>query len=450
MQGKTCTLGYRIDRIEPFRHPISDFSERDSTMKRLSHNLLMISGLLVASSATAADWKQYRGPGGLGTSHETGLPVKWSSDVNVAWRTELPGPGTSSPIVLGDRVYLTCYTSYGLKPNEGDKNDLMRHMVCVHRKTGKILWRRDFTPQQPESTYSAGNDSQHGYSSSTPTTDGRRLYVFFGKSGLYCLDLQGKQLWHASVGSGVHGWGSSNSPVLYKELVIVNASVESSSLVALNKLTGKEVWRVGGIRSSWNTPLLVDLPEGGTELVVSESKTVLSFDPGTGKELWRVGGFGRYVCPSVVAHKGVVHAVRDGSVAIRAGGRGDVTDSRVAWRIGVGSLVPSPVYHNGHLYWVRGGGTAHCVDASNGEIVYRERLSPKPGIVYASVIVADGKLYYVTQRHGVYVLAAKPKFEQLAHNVFEDDGSRTNASPVAHNGQLLMRTDRYLYCIGTK
>jgi len=419
-------------------------------VKTFQHRLSMTLSLLVASSASAADWKQFRGPGGLGASHETRLPVKWSSEVNVDWRTELPGPGTSSPIVLGDRIYLTCYTGYGLKPNEGDQHNLMRHVLCVDRKSGKILWTRDFKPEQPESPYSPGNFSQHGYSSSTPATDGRRLYVFFGKSGLYCLDLTGKELWHASVGSGVNGWGSSNSPVLYKDLVFVNASVESGLLVAFNKLTGKEVWRAAGIGMSWNTPVLVDLPQGGTELVVSERRIVLSFDPSTGEELWRVGGFDSYVCPSVVTHKGIVYAVRDGSVAIRAGGRGDVTGSRVPWRIGPGSLVPSPVYHDGHLYWLRGGGTAFCVDATDGKTVYQERLSPKPGIVYASVVVADGKLYCVTQSDGVYVLAAKPKLEQLAHNVFEDDRSRTNASPVPHDGQLLMRTDRYLYCIGKK
>ena len=368
------------------------------------------------------------------------------SQENIDWRTKLPGSGTSSPIVLGERIYLTCYSRYGLKPNEGDKKNLMRHLLCIDRTTGKIVWERDFKPKQPESTYSGGNNSQHGYASSTVTTDGQRLYVLFGKSGVYCLDLDGKELWRASVGDGVHGWGSSNSPVLYKELVIVNASVESGSLVALNKLTGEEVWRVGNIRESWNTPVLVNLAEG-TELVVSERENVLGLDPATGKELWRVGGFSGYVCPSVIAHKDMIYVVRGGSAGIRGGGRGDVSDSHVAWRAGPGSLVPSPVYHDGHLYWAPGA-VAQCLDAATGKSVYQERLSPSPGVIYASMIVADGKLYCVTQYDGVYVLAAKPEFEQLAHNVFEDDGSRTNACPVAHDGQLLMRTDRYLYCIG--
>src|SRR5262249_54722010 len=182
-------------------------------------------------------------------------------------------------------------------------------------------------------------------------SDGDRLYAFFGKSGVYCLDLDGKEIWHGDVGTHTSGWGSSNSPVLYKDLVILNASIESGALVALNKKTGKEAWRAKGISSSWNTPVLVEAPDGGTELVVNESKAVIGFDPADGKELWRVTGFNGYVCPSVVAEKGVIYVVRGEALAIKAGGRGDVTESHVLWRVkGYSSLVPSPVYHDGLLY----------------------------------------------------------------------------------------------------
>ena len=400
--------------------------------------------------AEAADWTGFRGPRGSAVSDAKGLPVKWSSTESIVWKTALPGPGTSSPIVLGEGVYLTCYSGYGLNPNEGDRKNLTRHVLCVDRKTGKVRWKQTFEPELPESAYRRGNNSRHGYASSTPATDGERLYVFFGKSGVYCLDLKdGKQVWQADVGSRTRGWGSSNSPVIYKDLVIVNASVESGSLFAFNKKTGKQVWKVGKIRSSWNTPVLVDLPGGKTELVLSVSEAVLGLDPATGKELWRCGGFRGYVCPSVVADKGVVYVVRRGSLAIRAGGKGDVTDSHIAWRGGGGSVVPSPVLYRGHVYWVARG-TAYCLDAATGKTVYRKRLSPRPGVVYASMIAADGKLYCVTQKAGTFVLAAKPKFEQLAHNTFKEDNSRVNASPIVSNGQLLMRTDRYLYCIGTK
>src|SRR5262249_28280188 len=160
--------------------------------------------------------------------------------------------------------------------------------------------------------------------------DGKRLYVFFGKSGVYCLDLDGKEIWQASVGTATHGWGSSNSPLLYKNLVIINASIESNALVALDKETGKEVWRAKKIASSWNTPVLVDLPGGATEVVLSDNNAVMGFEPADGKELWRVDGFGGYVCASVVADQGVVYVVRTGAksggsvLAIKPGGRGNV------------------------------------------------------------------------------------------------------------------------------
>jgi hypothetical protein len=201
---------------------------------------------ILAVFALGADWRQFRGPDGSGTSSERGLPTTWSATENLVWRTKLPGPGTSSPIVVGRRVYLTCYSGYGLEPGKGNMNKLMRHLVCVDRDKGTILFTRDFKPVLPESAYGpGGNESQHGYSSSTPASDGKNLFAFFGKSGVYCLDLDGKEVWHAKVGTGTNGWGSANSPVLYKDLVIINASIESNSVVALGKKTGNERWPVG-------------------------------------------------------------------------------------------------------------------------------------------------------------------------------------------------------------
>lgn len=409
----------------------------------MRQRFVLVSAILAAVSATAADWSQFRGPGGSGISGETGLPATWSSTENIVWRTKLPGPGTSSPIVVGQRVYLTCYTGYGVRDGE-DMNDLMRHLLCIDRKSGEILWTKDFKPLLPESAYKGGNNTQHGYASSTIASDGKHLFVFFGKSGVYCLDLDGKEIWHASVGTHATGWGSSNSPVLYKNLVIVNASIESTSLVALDKASGEEVWRAKNIRSSWNTPVLVDAPGGGTELVLNESSAVIGFDPSSGKELWRVTGFGGYVCPSVVAHKDVVYVVRGEALAIKAGGRGNVTDSHVLWRVKGYSLVPSPVYHDGRLFCASG--PVICLDAATGKEIYHHRL----GDFYASALVADGKIFCVSRFGGTHVFAAGPKFKELAHNKFADDPSRTNASPIAHDGCLLMRTDRFLYCIAEK
>ncbi len=212
-------------------------------MRSPSAPLLLVLVLTFSLAGHAADWSRFRGPQGSGTSDERGLPQTWSATENIVWRAELPGPGTSSPVVVGDRVYLTSYSGYGLDAgNPGNKSELMRHVVALDRATGSLRWKKEFLPLVTESTYSPGNDSRHGYASSTPASDGRRLYVFFGASGVYCLDLaDGSQVWHANVGSKTAGWGSGNSPVLFEDLVIVNASVESDALVALNKQTGEEV-----------------------------------------------------------------------------------------------------------------------------------------------------------------------------------------------------------------
>jgi len=407
--------------------------------------------LAVATTAVSAeDWSQFRGPGGLGASQETQLPQTWSSSENIAWKAAMPGPGASSPITLGERVFITCYSGYGLEPGAGEQEKLVRHLLCLNRTDGAVLWRKQIEPKLPEHKYQ-GEGSYHGYAASTPTTDGERLYVFFGKTGVLCFDLEGQELWRVSVGENTNRWGSGTSPLLYKELVIINASVESGSLVALNKVTGEEVWRAKGINASWNTPLLVS-GKNRTELIVSVANRVRSFNPDTGEELWNADGVHRYVCPSVIHHEGVAYVIGGGhtSLAIRTGGEGDVTSSHTLWRSKKGSNVSSPIYHKGHLYWTRDGGIACCQNPSTGEMVYEERLPAKSGRVWSSAVLADGKLYYVSQHSGVLVIAAQPKFDLLSHNLLEDDDSRANASLAVSNGQLFLRTDGFLYCIGKK
>jgi hypothetical protein len=403
------------------------------------------------SISHAEDWTGFRGPGGRAYS-ESRVPTKWSEDENLAWKTELPGLGSSSPTTLGDSIYLTCYSGYGVEPNEGSQDDLMRYVVCLDRKTGDIKWKREFKPQLPESKYSGGNSSRHGYSSSTIATDGERLYVFFGKSGVYCLDLKGETVWQKSVGANTAGWGSSNSPVLYDNLVIINASVENRSLVALNRMTGEEEWRAGDIRGCWNTPML--LKAGGRdELVLSLPRKVAAFDPGTGKPLWTCEGIpdGGYTCPSAVAVDDVVYVIggrRNTAIAIRGGGEGDVTESHVIWTQREGSNVSSPIVHDGHLYWAHErSGTVYCLNAKTGEVVKEQRLQPRPGLVYSSVTFAGGFIYAMSQENGVYVLSADPGLEFVSHNTFADS-SRSNACPVVDGNRLLLRSDKYLYCVG--
>ena len=417
----------------------------------LRRTILAIPLLLLPTLLPAADWTGFRGPTGQGTSEEKGLPVKWSSTENIAWKVDLPGPGASSPIVVGDKVFVTAYSGYGIKANEGDQKDLRRHLLCLNRKTGEKLWDKTFEPKLPEHNYS-GEGAYQGYAGNTSVSDGERLYVFFGKSGVFCFDLSGKALWTANVGDGINGWGSGTSPVVLGDKLIINASIESNSLVALDKKTGKELWKTKGIGSSWNTPQIAKTKEG-PELVVSIQDWMFGLKPDSGEELWRAEGVHRYVCPSVVTHDDVVYAIGGGStsLAVRAGGRGDVTKTHVLWRENKGSNVGSPIYDAGHLYWAEdGGGTMQCQAADTGAKVYQERFKPGSGLIWSSPVLADGKIYVVSQHEGTFVLAAGPKFEQLSHNKFEDDDSRTNASPAVADGKIYLRTDKRLYCIGGK
>lgn len=416
-------------------------------MKRFPGILLAVSALLAAATPIQADWLQFRGPGGLGIAPDKNMPVTWSAEKNLAWKTAMPGFGGSSPIVVGNKVFVTCYSGYGLdKDDPGDQKNLKRHLVCVDRTSGKILWTRDAVAHPPEPNY-VSFQSLHGYASSTPVSDGKTVWVFYGKSGVYAYDLDGKELWNKSVGTKTYYWGVGLSPILYKDMLIINASTESGALIALDKNSGKEIWKTEGITESWSTPVLVKVPGGQTELVVSGSHKVLGYDPDTGKELWHANSFNWYVCPTVTAHDGVVYTLQNSTaVAVKAGGRGDVTKTHTVWQKKFGATVTSMVYHDGHVYWANQG-RAICLKASDGSEAYRESL-PEGGDFYASPVLADGKIYYVSREKGAYVIEAAPKFKLLAHNSLAPDTSVFNGTPAVSASQLILRSDRFLYCIG--
>jgi len=416
--------------------------------------------VVVASflSAIGADWPRFRGPNGSATSDERGLPLTWSDGQNVVWKTDLPGPGASSPITTGDRVFVTCYSGFGVEGGTaGKQDDLLRHLVCIDRATGKILWEKSVKAKLPEDR-PFGMLKGHGYASSTPATDGERVYVFFGKSGVLAFDLEGKQLWHADVGDGLAkmGMGSGASPVVYGELVIVNATAESDALVALDRNTGKEVWTAvaGSGSSTWSTPILVDSSGGKKELVTAVPGEIWGLNPDTGKLLWYASALTEATgaqCTSLVAGGDVVYAVTgmtgNAAAAVRVGGHADVTATHVVWKAKLGAYVPSPVVHDGYLHWVSDRGIACCVKADTGDVVYKERV-PGASDLYASVLLADGRLYAVSRTHGTFVLATGPKFELLAQNQLASDTTFFNASPAVSRGQLLLRSNRSLYCIG--
>lgn len=385
----------------------------------------------------------------MGVSSATGLPLTWNDEENVVWKTPLPGGGSSTPIVWGDHIYLTCYTGYSV-PGEpgGSLDDLQRHLICLARADGSVIWKKSIQAKLPEEE----RIRDHGYAANSPAADAERVYAFLGKSGVFAFDHQGQQLWQADVGSQTSGWGTSASPYLYKDLVLINASVESESLIALDRRTGQERWRVGGIREAWNTPLVVQTDGDDEELVVAILGKVLGIAPTTGERLWDCDtDITWYMVPSVVAAKGVVYVLggRSGTaaLAVRAGGRGDVTATHRLWTSTKGSNVTSPVYHNGHLYWMHEKlGIAYCARAESGELVYEQRVN-RAGQVYASTVLADGRLYYLNRSGRTFVLPAKPEFTLLGTNELRD-GSLFNASPAVSGSHILLRSEKHLYCLG--
>jgi outer membrane protein assembly factor BamB len=440
----------------PIRFGASDMSILRSSRYTVSWSWAVLVALLplgggVGAAEKGDEWPQFRGAGGKGVSESRGLPVTWSAQENLAWKTALPGPGSSSPIIVNGRVFLTCYTGYNVPGEPGGSPDqLARHVLAIDAQSGKVLWSKPFPAKLPEQPRIREN---HGYASSTMAADAERLFAFFGKSGACALDHDGNQLWHADVGSNLNGWGSGASPVVYGDLLIVNASIESESLVALDKKTGKEVWRAGGVRDAWNVPIIVSRPGGKDELVVAMFRKVLGFDPKTGEQLWSCDtGIDWYMVPSLVAHDDVVYCIggrTGGALAVRVGGRGDVTRTHRVWTGRRGSNVSSPVYHDGHLYWMHENQEiAYCAEARTGQVVYEERVG-RVGQIYAPALLADGKVYYLSRTGETVVLAAKPQFEKLAQNSLRDGGT-FNAGPAVSGSRIYIRSERALYCLEQK
>ena len=335
------------------------------------------------ASPSHADWLRFRGPNGTGVSPDSAeTPTEWSPDKNIAWKAELPGPGVSSPIVVGDKVFVTCYTGYGLQREDpGDINNLKRHLLCFDRNSGKEVWRETVDAVQPEDPYSGIGVTAHGYASHTPASDGQHVYAFFGKSGVIAYDLDGNEKWKASVGtdSDSKQWGSSSSPIVHNDHLIVTASSESRSVVALNKKTGEEVWRqkADGLDSVWGTPIIVDVDKERSDLVLGVPFEFWGLNPENGKLRWyaEIMDTDQY-SSSVVEADGVLYGIEGrggGSVAIRAGGKKDVTDSHTVWSGRDSSRFGSPLVIDGRIYFFANG-LANCISAEDGSEVFKERL----------------------------------------------------------------------------
>ncbi len=420
---------------------------------RVSVFVLMVGSL---SSLQAGDWPQFRGPGGSGKSDETNLPLEWSENKNLKWEVDLPGPGSSSPIVCGDRLFVTCYTGYGVEGSAGNVSDLKRHLLCIDPDDGDVLWSKKVDSTAQEDPW-RGYIREHGYASSTPICDGELVYVFFGKTGVLAFDLEGHEIWRKNLGteSSNRKWGSAASPLLYGKLLLVNASEESRTIYALDKKTGKEIWKVQTDKTelTYGTPALVDLAGGTQEMVIAVPNEVWGFNPDTGDcTWWATTELRGNISPSVLGARGVVYVFggypKIRSLALRAGGTQDVTTTHTLWTSEDSSYVPSPIEHNGHLYWVNEHGMAYCMESKTGKVVYKEKLEAKGRMsFYASVVWADEKLYAVSRKSGTFVLAAKPTFTLISHNRFDSDPGDFNGSPAVSHGGLFLRSNRKLYCI---
>jgi outer membrane protein assembly factor BamB len=416
---------------------------------------ILTSLILLAGTLMAENWPGWRGPSGDGISSEKNLPTHWSNTENIAWKTSITGEGHSSPIVWEDRVFLTTSLT--------EKNE--RRLLCLNRLDGKTLWERVVVNSPPESIHRLNSRA-----SSTPATDGERVYVNFmlakgediiapnvsskrlitpGRIVVAAYDFAGTEKWKTDVGDFVSAHGFNSCPVLFEDLVIINGDHDGDAyIVALDCRTGKERWRTmrANKTRSYVTPIIRKIGER-TQMILSGSLCVASYDPRTGKRHWIIDGPTEQFVASMV-YNGEYVFVTGGYpqrhiLAISPNGTGNVTETHVAWRTNNGAAyVPSPIVSGNHLLVVADSGVAHCFDAKSGKRLWRERLgsghSPSP-------VLANGVVYCLSDQGEATVFRLGDQFELISKN---DLGEPVSASPAISQGQLFIRSHKALYCIG--
>lgn len=431
--------------------------------------------LLACATLSAENWPQWRGPASSGVSPESPLPTTWSTDRNLAWRVPLAGLGTSSPIVWGDRVIVTSQVGsapladgeahpqlarddrtlaererpIGGRRAESAERSVQLVVEAFARADGRRLWQHSMPAAGPLPRV----HEKHNLATPTPVTDGSRIYAWFGNGQLVALDLEGRLVWQRHLGSDFGPfrtlWGHGSSPTLVEDLLILLCDhLSSAYLLAVDARTGKDRWKVdrGEGRTSHSTPVVVRGP-AGPELLVNSSERIDAYDPRTGALLWFTGEPRQTPIPSAVVHDGLIFLSRgyrnSDYLALRPGGRGDVTATHVEWRTPSGaSYVPSILYHDGLLYMTNDVGVVTCADARSGAAVWRQRLD---GVFFASPVAGDGKIYLTSETGEVFVLRAGRAPEVLARN---DLGERLLASPAIAQGRLFLRSDRTLFAVG--
>jgi outer membrane protein assembly factor BamB len=393
--------------------------------------------MIAVEGDAARYWSRWRGPSGQGVVDDAGYPDRWSATDNIVWRTAVPGNGNSSPVVWGDRIFLTTGQTGGRRLS----------ILAFRRSDGELLWETDVAPGGREYVH-----PKNGPAAATPVTDGERVYASFGSRGLVAVDFDGNRLWHAEVGQIDNYHGPAGSPLLYRDRIIVYQDQRGGGFVAAyDTRTGAQVWRTARAASvGWGTPVAVRVGDHD-ELIVSSQRLVQSYNPSTGEELWRCDGMLREVIPTPAVGHGLVYCAsgRAGpTLAIRPGGRGDVTRTHVEWSTTRGSpFVPSPMVHGDYLYQINDmSSIITCLNARTGETVWQERLGrPRREGVSASPIIVDDKLFVTNDEGQTFVLKTGPDFELLHVN---DIGTRTLASPALVDGIWYIRTADELFAIG--
>ncbi len=422
---------------------------KSKVMSRSFLPVALIALFVSASHLTAADWHRFRGEDGQGVA-DCSVPVEWNTDKAVAWSLDLPGEGSSSPIVVGGQVFVTYY--------KGERGtDAERGIVCVNAKSGEVVWQDSVAAPDREDAYS-GYLTEHGYASGSPVANNTHVFAFFGKAGAVAWTIEGKKVWQKDLGqmSANRRWGSAGSPVLFKNTLIVNASEEARAIIGLDIATGEQLWKAeyDGLELCYATPVVVPGEGGEMEAVISMPGEVWGLNAANGKLRWYCEiGNGGNVCPSVVVGENAFYTFggypAQETNAIKRGGRKNVTETHRLWQSRDSSYVATPLLHDDHLYWVSDKGQAFCVNADTGETITRERLSGlasggRP--VYASPVKAGNHIYVVTRRSGTFVFEASPEMKQVAHNPALDE-SDVNATPAVVNNAMYLRSNKRLYCI---
>ncbi len=389
-------------------------------------------------SGAAENWSCWRGPWGDGSSNEKNVPVYWNASSNIVWQTELPGAGHASPIVFGDNIFVVTALTETQE----------RLLLCLDRRSGKVTWQRTVLTSPLEH-----KNSLNSYASSTPATDGELVYVaFLDRDQMFvaAYSSKGERKWAVRPGpfASIHGFCS--SPVLYRDLVILNGDHDGDSyLVALSRADGKTLWKTprDNHTRSYCAPLIRDMA-GRPQMVLSGDKCVASYDPNTGKQIWLIDGPTEQFVASPVYHQlsGLVfitggfpdHHI----LAIRPDGAGNVTQTHIVWRTTQGAAyVPSPIIEGDYFLVVSDSGVAHCFEAQTGKLAWKERL----GEEHASLVSAEGRVYFLNDKGVMNVVRVGPQFERLAQN---EIGEKCFASPAISHGQIFLRGEKHLFCIG--